>query len=144
LEYAVADESVTFEQRYTLSVDGEWVGRVTKLAIGQNLDEEELLVFHCTDEWDVVGVAAGYKTVEEAKERLERSYHGLASKWQVAGYSRGEAEAHVAEQFKGQECSFCGRTPLQFQSSVAGDTVRVCNRCIDEFYGLMHSEASEP
>lgn len=141
LEYAVADESVAFEQRYTLNVDGEWVGRVAKLAICQSLNEQELLVFHCTDAWDVVGVAAGYETVDEAKERLECSYHGLASKWQPAGYSRGEAEAYVADQLKDQECSFCGRTPLQFRS-VAGDTVRICNHCVDEFHELMHSKAS--
>lgn len=137
LEYAIVDSSIVFRQRRTLNVDGKWVGKVARLAICQNLDDEELLVFHCTDNWDVVGVAAGYKIVAEAKEEVERSYRGLASKWNVAGYSRDEAVAYVGEQFKDRQCSFCGRTPLQVQS-IVGDAVRICNRCIDEFHDLMH------
>ncbi|HEX6826959.1 MAG TPA: ClpX C4-type zinc finger protein, partial [Nitrospiraceae bacterium] len=62
-----------------------------------------------------------------------------AGKWTSSGYSKADAARHVAEQFKNQECTFCGRTPLQYKS-VAGDAVRICNHCVDEFHEVMHRE----
>ncbi len=141
IEYAITDESVTFEQRYTLNVGGEWLGEVANLAICQNFDETEFMVFHCNRKWEVLGVAAGYGSVQAAKERTERSYHGITAKWKASGYSREEAIEHGESQFKDQRCSFCGRTPLQVQALV-GDAVRICNHCIDSFYEAIHD--SEP
>ena len=142
IEYAVNDEGVTFEQRYTLNVGGEWLGEVSNLAICQNFDETEFMVFHCNAEWEVLGVAAGYGSIQEAKERAERSYHGITSKWIASGYSRDEAVKYVEDQLKDKSCSFCGRTPLQFQA-VAGDAVRICNICVDRLYEAMHESKSE-
>ena len=138
IEFAIADETVTFEQRQTLNVGGEWLGRVPNLAICQNLDETDYMVFHCSREWVVLGVAAGYKTMEEAKQKTERSYHGITPKWTATGYSRDDAVKYVEAQFKDQICSFCGRNPSQFEA-VAGNSVRICNRCVDSFYEIMHS-----
>src|SRR5256885_9714578 len=106
IEYAFTDETVTFEQRRTLNVGGEWLGAVSNLAICQNFDETEFMIFHCNSEWEVLGVAAGYRTVKEAKERIERSYHGIASKWAASGYSREEATKYVENQLKDRSCSF--------------------------------------
>lgn len=142
IEYAVTDGTVTFEQRHTLNVGGEWLGEVPNLAICQNFNETEFMVFHCNSEWEVLGVAAGYGSTQEAKERTERSYHGITSKWVASGYSREEAVKYVENQFKDQSCSFCGRTPLQFQA-VAGDSVRICNHCVDSFYEAMHEFKNE-
>jgi len=140
IEYAIVDDTVAFEQRHTLNVGGEWLGPVPKLAICRNLDETELVVFHCDTEWNVLGVAAGYNSVEDAKAKIERSYHGLASRWISSGYSRDEAASYVAEQFKGEECSFCGRSPLQCQSIVTGKTARICNHCVDKYYQATRRE----
>lgn len=137
IEYALVDDSVTFEQRHTLNVAGEWLGPVRRLAICQNFDETQFMVFHCDREWNVLGVAAGYKSVEEAKAKTERSYHGISTKWQPTGHSREEAAKYVADRLKGHECSFCGRTPHQYESCV-GDSVRICNHCIDEFHAAIH------
>ncbi|MDH5641903.1 MAG: hypothetical protein OEY28_11470 [Nitrospira sp.] len=142
IEYAVNDEEVTFEQRYTLNVGGEWLSEVSNLAICQNFGETEFMVFYCNSEWETFGVAAGYGTVQEAKERIERSYHGITSKWVASGYSRDEAVKYVERQLKDQSCSFCGRTPLQFQA-VAGGVVRICNICVDSFYQTMHDSKSK-
>lgn len=61
VEFAVLDETVVFEQRKTLNVGGEWLGQVPCLAICQNLDETEFLIFYCDLNWETLGVAAGYK-----------------------------------------------------------------------------------
>lgn len=142
IEWAMNDETVSFEQRHTLNVGGEWLGEVPHLAICQNFDESEFLVFHCSSEWQVLGVAAGYRSIQEAKERTERSYHGITSKWVAAGYSRDEAVKYVEDQLKSMSCSFCGRTPLQFQT-LAGDAVRICNICVNQFYEAMHESKGE-
>lgn len=137
IEYAVVDQTVTFEQRHTLNVGGEWLGEVTNLAICRNLDEATFMVFHCDNEWNVLGVAAGYNSAEDAKVKTESSYHGLAAKWLPTGYSLEDAKAYGAELFNDRECSFCGRRPPDCHS-MAGDLVRICNYCVDEFYQAMH------
>jgi ClpX C4-type zinc finger len=142
IEYAAVDETVAFEQRQTLNVGGEWLGAVPQLAICQNLDESQFMVFHCDRDWSVLGVAAGYKSVAEAKTKTEKSYHGISAKWRPTGHTREEAARHIADQFKGQECSFCGRTPNQYESCV-GDHVRICNHCVNEFHAAIHSGRDE-
>jgi hypothetical protein len=75
--YAHVDESVQFEQTYTLSVDGQWLGAVPTLAICQEFDKREYAIQYCTNEWEPVGIAAGYASRDEAMRRIERSYHGI-------------------------------------------------------------------
>ena len=99
------------------------------------------MVFHCDSDWNVLGVAAGYTTTEEEKVRTECSYHGLAAKWLPTGYTLDDAISHGAKQFNDQECSFCGRTPPRCQS-MAGDLVRICNYCVDEFHEVMHRDST--
>jgi hypothetical protein len=142
IEYATVDDTVTFEQRHTLNVGGEWLGEVPNLAICQNLDETQFMVFHCDRDWNVLGVAAGFTSTGDAKAKTERSYRGVAAKWVASGYSRDEAEKYVTQRLKSQSCSFCGRTSLQYQS-IAGDAVRICNHCVDEFHEVMHSGNDE-
>lgn len=137
IEFAITDESVKFEQRYTLNVGGEWLGEVPNLAICKNLDESKYMVFHCNADWEVLGVAAGYVSAQEAREKVERSYHGLKGKWIPSEYTREEAEKYVRERFKNERCSFCGRIPPEFQM-VIGEDVRICNHCVDSFYQIMH------
>ena len=142
IEFAIADETVIFEQRKTLNVGGEWLGRVPCLAICQNFDNAEFLVFHCNLEWEALGVAAGYVSIEDAKQKMERSYDGLFAKWKVANYSRDDAVTYVDAQFKAQSCSFCGRNLRQVKSMAGdeADKVRICNNCVDGFYEGMHRE----
>jgi hypothetical protein len=142
IEFAIVDNTVTFEQRNTLNVDGKWLGEVPGLAICRNLDEAEFMLFHCDHHWQVLGVAAGYGSVEEARAKAERSYHGISAKWVASGYTREEASKYLEAQFEDQSCSFCGRTPLQFEA-IAGDSVRICNHCVDSFHEIMHRTNEE-
>src|ERR1051326_849143 len=103
IEYAIVDDTVRFEQRHVLNVGGEWLGQVPCLAICQDLHKDEFYLFHCDAEWNVLGVAAGYKSVAEIKARAERSYHGINGKWIPTGHSRAAAEKYLADSFKGWE-----------------------------------------
>ena len=81
LAFAIVDESVTYINRKTLYVDGVLLGAVPKLAICQNEDEIELMVFHCANDWNVLGVTAEHESIGEAIQYTERSYNGLTDKW---------------------------------------------------------------
>lgn len=138
LAFAHADKSVRFEQRRTLNVDGKWLGRVACLALCTPFDETEFMVQYCDSRWNPLGIAAGYQTAQDAKERVERSYHGITAKWRRQEVSKKKARARYQAELKAESCSFCGRTPLEF-TSVAGDKVRICNHCVDGFHEAMHS-----
>jgi hypothetical protein len=133
LVYAYADSSVTFIQRNTLAVDGEWLGRVPCLAICQDFESSEYLVLHCDEEWETIGIAAGYKTAEDAKQRTERSYVGIAAKWIESTATKAEALALYKADLRAGSCSFCGRNRLDV-SSMFGDDVRICNHCVEDFH----------
>jgi ClpX C4-type zinc finger len=137
--YAQADDSVTFVQRNNLAVDGEWLGRVPFVAICQDFETSEFIVQFCDTSWDTVGIAAGYKTIEEAKRRTELSYVGIGANWQDSATSKKDAYAQHQADLKLDNCSFCGRTPLQVASMV-GSEARICNHCIESFYKALHGE----
>ena len=79
--FAHADSSVRFEQRHTLNVGGKWLGRVPCLALCRSFERAEFMIQYCSKQWNPLGIAADYKSIEEAKERIERSYHGITAKW---------------------------------------------------------------
>lgn len=49
-----------------------------------------------------------------------------------------DARALYQAQLKAERCSFCGRTPLEVISMVAGSKVRICNYCVDSFHEMIH------
>jgi hypothetical protein len=133
VSYAYADQSVNFVQRNTLSVNGEWLGRVPYLAICQDFESLEYFVQHCDETWEPLGIAGGYRTVEEARRAIERSYNGITSKWIDSTTTKDAALAHHRADLKAASCSFCGRNPLEV-SSMIGDEVRICNYCVESFH----------
>ncbi|QXE86079.1 hypothetical protein KP003_17205 [Geomonas nitrogeniifigens] len=81
LAYAEVDDSIEYVERGCFFVNGKLLGPVPRLAICKLPDETEILVEHCDSEWNSLGVQGGFRTVEEAKARVERSYQGLMNKW---------------------------------------------------------------
>ena len=143
LEFAHADRTVRFEQRHTLNVDGKWLGRVPFLVICvpfEKTDETEFAIQHCDRNWYALGIAAGYKSVKEAKERIERSYHGISEKWTKQNIPKRKARVLYQAELKAESCSFCGRTPLEVIAMMVGSTVRICNYCVDSFHEMIHSK----
>jgi hypothetical protein len=144
VEFAEVDDSVVFEQRWTLNVDGQWLGRVRYLAICQEFATLEYVIQYCEEGWEPVGIAAGYTSVEEAKARIERSYHGIGSKWVGAKASFVAARVEYEADLRASACSFCGRTPpeeAQRFMANAEDTVRICSHCIADFHAAIHTQA---
>ncbi len=142
LEFAHADESVRFEQRNTLNVGGEWLGRVPNLAICQPFERQEFMVQHCSEDWEPLGIATGYKSVIEAKNSTERSYKGISENWDLTNNNMEDEKTKYDAELKTTSCSFCGRTILQITAMV-GDDVRICNYCIDEFHDAIHQNDDE-
>lgn len=89
IEYAIVNDSVTYEERKTFFVGGHLLGEIPKLAICQNLGESEFLLFHCDKDWNVLG-AAGLQSIDQAKRKIERSYHGITKEWKSLGTTEEE------------------------------------------------------
>jgi hypothetical protein len=135
LAYAVVDSSVQYTERQTMYVDGKLLGAVPRLAICQNIGEIQLLVLHCDEEWNVLGVSGGQNELEKAKSHIERAYAGIGTKWIDTNVSVEEATAYRREQAGDDVCSFCGRTCYEVRQLVAGENGRICDICVREFGG---------
>jgi len=139
LAYAILDDSVQWTGRQTIFVGGKELGVVPRLAICQNVGggTKDILVFHCSDEWEVLGVG-GAENVESAKASAERAYRGVSAKWVETNVSLDEAKAWIKENYEDMTCSFCGRDPEDVRNLVEGRSgTHICNHCIDKFYALI-------
>jgi len=83
LEYAVLDKRASYSGHSHLFVGGKELGPVPRLALSQ-LPEGEVLLAHCDDGWEVLGVA-GYPSMGRAKRRAERIYPGVSACWVPVG-----------------------------------------------------------
>jgi hypothetical protein len=144
IAYAFVDGSVQWTGRQTLFVNKEKLGPVPRLALCQNVsgDLRDILVFHCNEEWDVLGVS-GADTLEAAKASVERAYGGITAKWIETGVTEEAAIAWMREHTKDMSCSFCDRVPGDFEQLIESKsgTVRVCNYCVDDHYKAVHHAA---
>jgi hypothetical protein len=140
VEYADVDDSVVFEQRRWINVNGEWLGKVPCLAICQDFKSLEYLIEFCAADWEPLARAPGYESIEKAKARLERSYHGLGAKWIRAEMTFEETLALRRLELREDSCTFCGRTPLEMNKMITTKDhfVRICDQCIDRFHESIH------
>ena len=144
LEYAVTGEAV-FTGELQLYVDGARLGAVPGLAICESFNSDELLLFHCDEDWDVLGIEAWKKSegavvssVEQVKSHAEIYYAGISSQWIAHEASIEQARAHQAYLMGDACCSFCSRTMYELDSLVEGKGgVRICNLCVTSFHDEM-------
>src|SRR5437867_3651946 len=143
IAYAFVDDSVRWTGRQCLFVGGEELGPVPRLALAQNVtgDLKDVLIFHCNDRWEVLGVSGG-STLEEAKVRIERAYRGIGAKWIDANVSIEEAKAWILENSDHIVCFFCGRSAGEFQQIVTGKLAAICNLCIDKLHQELHEDGN--
>jgi hypothetical protein len=142
LEYAIVGDSAKFTGQLRLYVDGTAIGAVPRLAICENLDDGELLLLHCDDDWNVVGVQAwntpegsAAKSVEDVKAHAATCYAGINEKWQGHGATLEDAKAYQAELVGDARCSFCGRTTHDIHALLEAESgARICDLCIRKFY----------
>jgi len=146
LEYAVTGDAV-FTGELQLYVAGVSLGAVPGLAICESLNCDELLLFHCDDDWDVLGIQAWKKSegpdvnsVEQVKSRAEKYYAGISSHWMVHDACLEDALAYREYLVGDHRCSFCSRTMYEVESLVEGNGgASICNLCVTRF----HEEVDE-
>jgi hypothetical protein len=138
IEYASTSEAVFTGalQRY---VDGVRLGVVPVLVICEDFKGEELFLFHCDENWDVLGTAGWKKSeggsVEKIKASAEKYYAGISSQWIGHDASLEDARAYQADLVGDERCSFCGRSMYEVNSLLAGnDGARICDLCVKSFH----------
>jgi hypothetical protein len=145
IAYAIVDKSVQWTGRQLLFVDWKELGAVPHLALCQNVSGElkDILVFHCNEEWEVLGCSGG-GTIEEAKASIECAYRGITAKWIETNVTEDEAKAWIKANCPDIVCSFCDREMGEFKEMIVNKSglTRVCNICIDEHYKVMHERDS--
>ena len=100
LAYTVALKDLPFTDALRLNVDGKWLGRVARLAICEWDYRPVLMLFHCDEQWNSLGVQAFEKpgsdrprTVADVMERSQRYYPGIADRWILLAKADGGAYA---------------------------------------------------
>ena len=140
LRYALLDSTIEYSGRTLLFVGGKELGQVPCLAICQNKSTPEIVLFHCAKDWNFLGCSA-HQSVDAAKTHAEGIYHGVGRLWVDANISVRETEHYLDELWGETRCSFCGRRPDQGVEKLVGkDSVRICDRCVNEFYAEMHRD----
>lgn len=147
LEYAVVAPPVRFTGKLQLYVGGALLGEVPRLAICESFDSDELILFHCDSDWNVLGIQAwntaegsGVSSVDDVKARAEKYYAGISSQWIAHGVSVEDARAYQESTVGQDRCSFCSRTMYDVKSLVEGkDGARICDLCITALNEEIHS-----
>jgi hypothetical protein len=80
--HAVLDESVGYTVGHGLFfVDGKEIGKVPRLAICKDKASGLFTLYYCDKDWNPLGVATNYQSVDAAKHRAERIYPGSSTRW---------------------------------------------------------------
>lgn len=135
LSYVFIPETIPYVARTTLYVDGMAIGRVPRLAIGENLSEGNLLhLFHCDDHWNVLG-ASGAQTLDETKALAERDFPGIDAHWVDLNTSVQAALAYYDADTDGPRCSFCRKRAFDMLSGWRnGENAAICRECVERYY----------
>jgi hypothetical protein len=139
LYYAAVDRSAEFAGHTGVFVDGNEVGRVPRLAIVEDPNTAEFLLFHCKESWRVVA-CSGHPTIAAAKKRAKGIYPGLSSHWIKSGVTKKQAEEFLNQLFADRLCHGCNRRPDQVRQILRKGPVRICNLCIDELQRTLRAD----
>jgi hypothetical protein len=131
LHHLPLNDSDALARRTLLFVDGKEVGRVRGLAICKDARFEEVFLFHCDRDWDVLG-CAGYPTVDDAKARAEHLYPGTSSRWIDSRFTDEEVERYLDELWGDDRCGICGKRGDQVEEMYAEDGENICDACLGE------------
>ena len=100
LAYATALSDLPFIDALRLNVGGQWLGRVPQLAICESDQRPVLMLFHCDERWNSLGVQSFERpeprrptTVADVMQQAERYYPGIAARWILLQKANGGAYA---------------------------------------------------
>ncbi|HEY7161083.1 MAG TPA: hypothetical protein VH815_07475 [Acidobacteriota bacterium] len=134
LFYSFMPRTVGYSRKSVILIGGEEIGRVPRLVIAEPLREKGFRVFHCKRNWNLFSMDLLYNSIKDAKKRAELMYPGVTSTWIKTNISKRRARAIEREMWRGYECSFCGKLPLDFGLSIHGKKAVICNICVTETY----------
>jgi ClpX C4-type zinc finger len=142
LAYALVDD-IPYCKWGALYSGDKLIEHVPCLAICVNLGNDiGPLLFHCDDQWQVLGTS-GAATVEAVKERAERNYPGVSSRWVEVNTSIEDALRYYDEETGGLKCSFCGRRPFDLKGWVEGSGAAICRECVDTYHQAFQESSSD-
>lgn len=143
LEYAVLTSSVRYSGHTSLFVGGKELGPVPRLAICQSLGETTFMLFHCDDDWNMLGIS-GHASIAKAKARAERIYAGVSACWIDRQVTEADAAAYIEQECGHERCRFCGRLPVDVERLVVHERGGpICGACIEELHEFICDD-SEP
>jgi len=143
LHYAIVDASIRYTLKGKIFVGDVELGSVPRLAIVRSLVDDEVMLLHCDEEWTSLG-CSGNGSIEDVMAHANRRYEGLETKWRKAPYSEAEFAKAVADEYRDERCSFCGRYHFQIDAlMVEGDRAMICGDCIERLHFAL-AEGREP
>ena len=87
VHYAVLNDSVGFSAGHGLMFVGDKeISKVPCLAICQDRDSPQFMLYYCDSDWSPIGIAS-YDSVDAAKRRAERIYPGSIGFWKEAHFT---------------------------------------------------------
>lgn len=134
LYYAHIRPPIVYSGHSSIFVDGREVGCVPRVAVGEGLRGEGIAFLLCDRHWHARAHGGDYKSVSEARRRVERMYPGVDQAWIKLSVSKREARRIEKELWRGEECSFCGRIPPDFQQCLQSGRARICNICVAKMF----------
>jgi hypothetical protein len=134
MSYAFVDD-IPYRKWGALYRGERLIEHVPCLAICLNLGKDiGPLLFHCDDDWNTLGTS-GAKTIAEVKERAEKNYPGVSTRWVDLNTSVEDALKYYDEQTENLKCSFCGKRPFEIEGGwVEGTGAAICRECIEKYY----------
>lgn len=143
LYYAIVGEGVRYAPKGKVFVGGVELGAVPRLAIVRSLVDEEIMLLHCDDEWASLG-SSGAGSVEAVMAHANARYEGLAGQWHEAPYPDVEFAKTVADAYRDERCSFCGRYHFQIDGPmIEGDRAMICSDCVDRLHVALAEHDTE-
>jgi len=142
IAYAFVDKSVTWTGRQVLYVDGELLGQVPRLALCQNLSASltDILLFHCDDEWQVLGSSVG-ATLEAAMDQAELAYRGISSIWIHTDISVEEADQWIRSNHPDAVCAFCDKLATETDGMFYAGRAAICYSCVSNLHPAIQNNA---
>jgi ClpX C4-type zinc finger protein len=141
LAYAFVDD-ISYRQWGALYAGDKLIEQVPRLAIGVNLGKDiGPMLFHCDEFWEVLGTT-GAETVQAIKDRAEKNYPGVMSRWIEVNTSVAEAITYYDSQSNGLKCSFCGKRSFEITGLVEAERAAICRGCVEDYYRAFHEGVS--
>jgi hypothetical protein len=141
LFYSFMPHTVNYSRKSIILSGGKEIGPVPRLAIAESLRGKGFYVLHCNKNWFDLGIDGPYNLVSYAKRRAERAYSGVTSTWKRKNVTKRKARAIEREIWAGEECSFCGKIPPEFEMSRHSKKAVICNICVNEtYYDFLESQ----